>query len=208
MHGQCVNGRDRPGGELVPPLPRLRRTSWLRLEPMPGVPPPTRRPARPARRSARRPDRLPDHSTTPRRPATAPRGSAPTWRRQGHSASVDPGDQRAGACVGALVGGRRCMCSEASRCQRSASAVTARDVSVAASASAARKRAPTGPKRAAPGNEDKADATAARSAACAELAAPKVRIASVSANMRLGRPRRRFGSTRVGACCVLKVGLD
>ena len=74
---------------------------------------------------------------------------------------------------------------------------------MAASASAARKRAPTGPKASAPGNEDKADATAARSAACAELATPKVRIASVSANMRLGRPRRRFGSTRVGACCVL-----
>jgi hypothetical protein len=32
-------------------------------------------------------------------------------------------------------------------------------------------------------------ATAARSAAWAELAAPKARIASVSANMRLGRPR-------------------
>ena len=79
----------------------------------------------------------------------------------------------------------------------------------AASASAARKRVPTGPSSepaAAPGIDDKAAATVARSAACAELAAPKARMASVSANMRLGRPRRLFGSTRVGACCVLKAG--
>jgi hypothetical protein len=44
-----------------------------------------------------------DHSTTPDRPATAPRGSAPPARRPGHSACLEPRNCGAELFVGVLI---------------------------------------------------------------------------------------------------------
>ena len=126
---------------------------------------------------AERPGRVAPDSTTRGRPATAAHGSAPRARPPARSASARArrsDRRRAGRRRRSRRPRRARWCSAAATL--SLNAATARASPATASASAARKRAPTGPNIdavAGSGSDDSVAATAARSAAWAELAEPR-----------------------------------